>query len=221
MRQPIIPSEPASPVRKLARALAEVEPWHGTKRLVKFLLELYARPRSMEDRLRSLGVTVGRNVQLQPFIFDERYARLLTIEDDVSIGKGTVIYLSDGALNTVSEDPDPPPVKFGPVRICRGAVVTRDVIILCGVTIGEYAIVGAGSLVTRDVRPGMVAMGVPAREVYSVEQLKKQMYGDKTGRSNSRHFYIYMPNWRQRRRIGMTAEEQDLYYHENFPKHGF
>ncbi len=185
------------------------------------LLQIYTRPQSLEDRLRSLGATIGKNVQLQPFSVDERYARLLTIEDDATIGKGTVIYLSDGSLNTVSEDPDPPPVKFAPVRICKGAVVTRDVIILCGVTIGEYAIVGAGSLVTRDVKPRMVAMGVPAREVCSVEELKERLLSEEEGPQTSSRFYIHMPNWRERRRIGMMPWEQDLYYLENFPKHGY
>jgi len=216
-----IPCQPPSAFKRWLGQLRLVEPWQGTKRLVRFLVQVYVRPQSMEDRLRSLGVKVGEDVQLQPFTLDERYARLLTIEDHASIGKGTTIYLSDGILNTVSEAPDPPPVRFGPVKICKGATVSRDVIIVCGVTIGEYSIVGAGSLVARDVRPRTVVMGVPAREVCSVDQLQSKLYSDQAIQNNERYIYIHMPNWRQRKRIGMSPEEQDLYYHENFPKSGY
>lgn len=216
-----VTSDTPSSMKKFPGKLREIEPWQGTKRLVKFLIQMYVRPQSMEERLRALGVKIGSNVQLQPFTLDERYARLLTIEDDASIGKGTVIYLSDGAVNTVSEEAHPPPVRFGPVRICKGAVVTRDVIILCGVTIGAYAIVGAGSLVANDVAPHTVVMGVPSRKVCTVTELIEKKYNDEAMKNDRKHFYIYMPGWRQRRRIGMTPEEQDLYYYENFTKHGY
>ncbi len=208
---------------RLARLLGDlrrIEPWQGTKRLIKFLLGLYARPMTIEERLRALGVKLGEEVQLQPFSLDERYARLLTIDDHASIGKGTIIHLSDSTLNTASESPNPPPALFGPVRICRGAVIGRDTIILAGVTVGEYAIVGAGSLVTRDVPPHTVAAGVPARVICSTRQLEEGRFSEEAIRRDRRNLYIYMPNWRRRRRIGMTPEEQDLYYEENFPKIG-
>ncbi len=207
--------------RRLFQDLREIEPWQGTKRLLKRLLEVYRRPISLEERLRRLGARIGQDVQLQPFTIDERYARLLTIEDRATVGKGTTVYLSDGAANTVSESPDPPPVRFGPVRICKGAVVNRNCILMGGVTIGEYAVVGAGSLVTRDVPAGMVAVGCPARVVGPVEEWIRKRYTERAIREDQRSFYIYMPNWRRRRAIGMTPEEQDLYYEENFPKHGY
>ncbi len=175
----------------------------------------------MEERLRSLGVHVGSDVQLQPFDFDERYARLLTIEDHASIGKGATIHLSDSMLNTICEGPSPAPAQFGPVRICRGAAVGRNAILLAGVTIGEGSVVGAGSLVTRDIPPHTVAAGAPARVICSVKQLEESRFSSKAVHSNPHNIYIYMPNWRKRRRIGMRPEEQDLYYEENFPKHGF
>lgn len=207
--------------KRLLQELKEIEPWQGTKRLLKWLLEIYRRPKTLEERLRALGARIGRDVQLQPFSIDERYARLLTIEDRAQIGKGTTIYLSDGVANTISEAPDPPPIRFGPVRICKGAVIGRDSIILAGVTIGEYALVGAGSLVTRDVPAGMLAVGSPARVVGTVEEWVRTRYSEKAIREDPRGIYIYMPNWRRRRAIGMTPEEQDLYYEENFPKYGY
>jgi acetyltransferase-like isoleucine patch superfamily enzyme len=50
-----------------------------------------------------------------------------------------------------------------PTRVGRRASIGSGAVILCGVTIGEGALVGAGAVVTRDVPPGGVVAGVPAR----------------------------------------------------------
>jgi acetyltransferase-like isoleucine patch superfamily enzyme len=78
--------------------------------------------------------------------------RGVIVEDDVFIGP-RVVTLNDK-------------LKGGPMtypRICRGARVGGGSVILPGVTIGEAAVVGAGSVVTRDVPPGATVMGNPAR----------------------------------------------------------
>lgn len=54
-----------------------------------------------------------------------------------------------------------------PTRVCRGASIGSGAVILCGVTIGERALIGAGAVVTRDVPPGTVVAGVPARVLAS------------------------------------------------------
>jgi acetyltransferase-like isoleucine patch superfamily enzyme len=50
-----------------------------------------------------------------------------------------------------------------PTRVCRGASIGSGAVILAGVTIGAGALVGAGAVVTKDVLPGQVVAGVPAR----------------------------------------------------------
>jgi acetyltransferase-like isoleucine patch superfamily enzyme len=50
-----------------------------------------------------------------------------------------------------------------PTRVCRGASIGSGAVLLCGVTIGENAMVGAGAVVTADVAAGTVVAGVPAR----------------------------------------------------------
>jgi acetyltransferase-like isoleucine patch superfamily enzyme len=57
------------------------------------------------------------------------------------------------------------PTRTAPVRIGRNAWIGRAAIILPGVTIGEHAVVAAGSVVTRDVRPRTVVAGNPASEL--------------------------------------------------------
>lgn len=78
--------------------------------------------------------------------------RGVVIEDDVFIGPH-VVTLNDKLTGNKMTFP----------RICRGAKVGGGSVILPGVTIGEHATVGAGSVVTRDVPPGATVVGNPAR----------------------------------------------------------
>jgi acetyltransferase-like isoleucine patch superfamily enzyme len=63
----------------------------------------------------------------------------------------------DGSLKTEGD------WSVTPILIKRGASIGTNATILCGVTIGENAIVGAGSVVTRDVPDKAIVAGVPAR----------------------------------------------------------
>jgi acetyltransferase-like isoleucine patch superfamily enzyme len=90
----------------------------------------------------------------------------VTIEDEVFVGHG-VMFINDphpratsgGELQTEAD------WVVVPTRVCRGASIGSGATILCGITIGEMAMVGAGAVVTRDVAPGETVVGVPARVV--------------------------------------------------------
>jgi UDP-2-acetamido-3-amino-2,3-dideoxy-glucuronate N-acetyltransferase len=56
-----------------------------------------------------------------------------------------------------------------PTLIKRGSSIGSNATILCGITVGEGAIVGAGSVVTRDVPPGAIAAGNPARIIRMIK----------------------------------------------------
>ena len=88
----------------------------------------------------------------------------VTIEDEVFIGHGVMFIndrhpraTADGALQTEAD------WQVVPTRICRGASVGSGAVIMCGVTVGEKALVGAGAVVTKDVPAGTTVAGVPAR----------------------------------------------------------
>lgn len=88
----------------------------------------------------------------------------VTLEDDVFVGHG-VMFINDRYPRAtvdgrLQQDAD---WKLEPTRVCRGASIGSGAVILCGVTIGENALVGAGAVVTRDVPAGETVAGVPAR----------------------------------------------------------
>lgn len=60
--------------------------------------------------------------------------------------------------------------EFRPTRICRGASIGANATIVCGVTIGEYALIGAGAVVTKDVPPYALVVGNPARVIGQVDK---------------------------------------------------
>jgi acetyltransferase-like isoleucine patch superfamily enzyme len=108
------------------------------------------------------GAKIGKNVKVSTHTF---ICEGVTIEDDVFIGHN-VSFINDkyprstnpdGQLQTEAD------WKVVPTLVKRGASIGTSATILCGVTIGEGAIVGAGSVVTKDVPPNTIVSGVPAR----------------------------------------------------------
>ncbi|MCS0498042.1 acyltransferase [Protaetiibacter mangrovi] len=88
------------------------------------------------------------------------------IEEGVDIARGC--YITDHSHGFDDPDAfirDQPLVRVAPVRICRGAWLGQNVVVLPGVTIGENAVVGANSVVREDVPPRAVVAGVPARVI--------------------------------------------------------
>jgi UDP-2-acetamido-3-amino-2,3-dideoxy-glucuronate N-acetyltransferase len=94
----------------------------------------------------------------------------VTIEDECFIGHHVCFIndryprstAADGQLQTEQD------WRVVPTRVCRGASIGSGAVILCGVTIGAGALIGAGAVVTKDVAPGQVVAGVPARTLRSL-----------------------------------------------------
>lgn len=107
------------------------------------------------------GVKVGRRCKISSHSF---LCEGVVIEDEVFVGHG-VMFTNDrypraaveGQLQT-SED-----WVVESTLVCSGASIGSGAVILCGVKIGEKALIGAGAVVTRDVAPNSVVMGIPAR----------------------------------------------------------
>lgn len=107
------------------------------------------------------GAHVGLNVVIGNGCKIQNGAQLfegVTLEDEVFVGPHVVFTNVLTPRAAVSRKD-----AFESTLVKRGASIGANATILCGVTIGEYAIVGAGSVVTKHVEPHEVVVGVPAR----------------------------------------------------------
>ncbi len=102
-------------------------------------------------------VVIGKRVRIQSHTF---ICSAVVIEDDVFVGHN-VTFIND--RHPTTKDAAAGTWKLEGVRVCRGASIGSSATIMCGVTIGENALVGAGAVVTHDVLASGVVGGNPAR----------------------------------------------------------
>lgn len=113
------------------------------------------------------GAVIGRRVKISSHTF---ICEGVEIEDYVFIGHG-VTFINDKYPHATTETGELQTEANWvcvPTVVKNGASIGSNATILCGVTIGERAIVGAGSVVTHDVPPGVVVAGNPARILHEM-----------------------------------------------------
>jgi acetyltransferase-like isoleucine patch superfamily enzyme len=131
------------------------------------------------DLVNLYGCTVGDDTRIGTFVEIQKNARIgarckisshtficegVEIEDEVFVGHG-VMFINDryprataaGGMQTEAD------WTVIPTRIRRGASIGSGAVIMCGITIGDRALIGAGAVVTHDVPADAVVAGVPAR----------------------------------------------------------
>ena len=108
------------------------------------------------------GAKIGRRCKVSSHTF---ICEGVTLEDEVFVGHGVTFTNdllpratnSDGSLQTTAD------WKCDQTLVKKGASIGSGATLLCGITIGEKAVIGAGSVVTKDVPPGVIVAGNPAR----------------------------------------------------------
>ncbi len=102
-------------------------------------------------------VTVGNNVKIQNNV--SLYEGVI-LEDDVFCGPSCVFTNVSTPRSHVNRRND-----YAQTRVRRGASIGANATVVCGVTLGEYCFVGAGAVITSDVPPYALMVGVPARRL--------------------------------------------------------
>lgn len=120
---------------------------------------------------RKTGCTIGKNVSMgYDIYYDVHNASLIKIEDDVWVASRSLILCHKRDLTTYRKGDnynDLGYIKL-PVTLKKGCVIGMSAIIMPGVTVGEGAIVGAGSMVVRDVPAWTIVTGNPAKVVKEI-----------------------------------------------------
>lgn len=108
------------------------------------------------------NATIGARCKISSHTF---ICEGVAIEDDVFVGHG-VMFTNDRFPRATAVGGKPQTEADWaviPTRVCRGASIGSGAVVMCGITIGEEALVGAGAVVTHDVPPRAIVTGVPAR----------------------------------------------------------
>jgi len=140
---------------------------------------------------------IGQNVKIWHFSYvgadteigdNVKIGSLVHIDYNVKIGANSLIegavYIPPlsrignnvfiGPAAALTNDPFPPSGKMIGVTIEDGAIIGSRAVIKAGVTIGKNSVVAMGAVVTKDVPPNTVVIGVPAKEKYSREEYDKK-----------------------------------------------
>jgi len=145
----------------------------------------------IQDFVNLYGCEIGDNTKIGPFVEIQKGAKVgktckisshsficegVTIEDNVFIGHN-VTFINDnyprattreGKLQTKDD------WICVPTLIRQGASIGSSATLLCGVTVGENAIIGAGSVVTTDIAPNTIVAGNPAKVLRKLKKKKKE-----------------------------------------------
>ena len=118
------------------------------------------------EMLIKRGMKVGKDFNRQQGCFlDPTHCFLITIGNDVTMSIRVTVMAHDASTKKNLGY-----TKIGQIHIGNHVFIGANTTILPGVTIGDYAVIGAGSIVTHDVPAKIVVAGIPAKEICGVDE---------------------------------------------------
>lgn len=180
---------------------------------LKYLIIDFRYRRHVKKMLHE-GLTIGRNVTIAPTSWiDSEYCFLISIGDNSSISKGVKLIAHDAATFKFTNGY----TKIGKIDIKNNCFIGEDAIILPGVTIGPDVVVGAGSVVNKDVPPNSCVVGVPARFYCKFDEFIKQS-NDKIKRTKTFNYVEISEHLSlELKKELIDAIEKDEAYVQGFP----
>ncbi|MCS3430471.1 galactoside O-acetyltransferase [Klebsiella sp. BIGb0407] len=166
---------------------------HGKELMYEFN---HTRPSEVEKRTKLVGEmfgTVGKHAWIEPPVYfsygsnihigDNFYANFnLTVVDDYIVTIGDNVLIAPNVTISVTGHPVHHELRKSgemfsfPVTIENNVWIGSQVVINPGVTIGENSVIGAGSVVTKNVPPNVVAAGVPCKVIRDITDKDKEYY---------------------------------------------
>jgi acetyltransferase-like isoleucine patch superfamily enzyme len=117
------------------------------------------------------GMKIGKGISVMGNVDFGSEPYLITLEDNVRISFGVSFVTHDGGTWAFRDKPEYADViKYGKIHVGERTFIGCNSTILPGVTIGKRCVIGAGSVVTKDVPDGTVVAGVPARVVMTTQE---------------------------------------------------
>lgn len=139
-------------------------------KIIKDLLAIINREMPLKV-LKKRGLKVGKNFSKQKECFiDPTHCFLIEIGDNVTFSNRVTLLAHDASSKKLIGK-----TKFGKITIHNNVFIGANVTVLPNVEIGENAIIGAGSIVTKDIEPNTIVAGSPARNISTIEEYKEKL----------------------------------------------
>jgi acetyltransferase-like isoleucine patch superfamily enzyme len=135
------------------------------------ILEPLAPRKLRPSLMRRMGCKVGKGCFIGDHVrIDQGHADMITLEDSVSVASGTrlLCHQRDFSNYCVGDDYMKLGYTIRPIVLKKGCLIGMESFVMPGVIVGEGAIVGAGSLVSKDIPAWTVAVGRPAKVVKEI-----------------------------------------------------
>jgi serine acetyltransferase len=161
------------------------------------------------------GMKIGKSVKInRTAIFDQRFGKHITLCDGARIGYNALLLCHDSSASARTGL-----IWVAPITVGERAYIGANAVIMPGVKVGKDAIVAAGAVVTKDVEPGDIVAGIPAKPIGRTEEFDRKQLEDVKSKKSFDSKVVYSESKRTRDSViseQLQAVEKDGGYYVRF-----